>query len=156
VYQSGADHSALAAQAENFSVAAMRLVDRAVGSNPWLAALRLLEKMKASKFLVLAGILSLATGCAGNRRLQHIEVLRQDPDWPKIRAAAEMEVARKEGNTRWSHSAYYAPEEHTNGVWYVVASGAYPLNRMGDSIDIFIKDGGKVISYSPRMRDHPK
>jgi hypothetical protein len=112
--------------------------------------------MKASKLLILAALLPFAAGCAGNRRLQHIESLRQEPDWPKIRAAAEIEVARKEGNTQWSHSAYYSPEEHTNGVWYVVASGSYPLNRLGDSIDLLIKDGGEVVSYSPRMQGHPR
>jgi hypothetical protein len=112
--------------------------------------------MNASKFLVLAGLLSFAAGCAGSRQLQHTEALRQERNWPKIRAAAEIEVARKEGNTQWSHSAYYAPKEHTNSLWHVVASGAYPLNSMGDSIDILIKDDGEVISYAPRTKDHPK
>jgi hypothetical protein len=112
--------------------------------------------MKTHQHLFFATILIFVTGCAGSRQLQHTEALRQERDWPKIRAAAEIEVARKEGNTQWSHSAYYAPQEHTNSVWYVVASGDYPLNRMGDSIDLLIKDGGEVISYSPRMKDHPK
>ena|ERR1043165_7173058 len=112
--------------------------------------------MKAFQFPFLAGLLLFAAGCAGSRQLQHTEALRQDRDWPKIRAATEIEVARREGNTQWSHSAYYAPQEHTNGVWYVVASGAYSHNRMGDSIDILIKDGGEVISYSPRMSKHPR
>src|ERR1051325_9512034 len=100
--------------------------------------------MKTPQLLILAAVLLLAAGCATPRWVQHIEALRQEPDWPKIRAAAEIEVAHKEGNTRWSHSAYYSPEEHTNGVWYVVASGSYPLNRLGDSIDLLIKDGGEV------------
>ena len=51
---------------------------------------------------------------------------------------------------------YYAPEQHTNGVWVVVASGAYPHNRLGDSIDMVIRDDGEVISYAPRMSSHPK
>ena len=95
-------------------------------------------------------------GCAGNRELQRVDTLRRDPTWPAIRAAAETEVARREGNTQWSHSAYYNPQQHTNGVWVVVASGAYPLNRLGDSIDMTIRDDGEVISYSPRQPSHPK
>ena len=110
--------------------------------------------MNHFRFLICLAV--IATGCAGNRELQRIDALRRDPAWPKIRAAAEMEVARKEGNTDWSHSAYYEPEQHTNGVWVVVASGAYPLNRLGDSIDMNIREDGQVVSYSPRQPDHPK
>ena len=103
------------------------------------------------------GVLSLfIVGCAGSRELQRIDVLRQDSAWPDIRAAAEKEIARREGNTRWSSSAYYAPAQHTNGVWVVVASGAYPNNRLGDSIDLLIRDTGEVISYVPRDPWHPK
>ena len=103
------------------------------------------------------GILSLfVIGCAGSRALQHADALRRDPVWPVIRMSAETEIARRERNTDWSHSAYYAPQEHTNGVWSVVASGAYPLNRLGDSIDILIRDSGEVISYSPRISSHPR
>ena len=100
--------------------------------------------------------LLFVVGCAGNRHLQHIDALRRDPSWPTIRAAAETEVARREENTRWSQSAYYAPEQHTNGVWVVVASGAYPHNRLGDRIDMVIRDDGEVISYAPRTSSHPK
>jgi hypothetical protein len=103
------------------------------------------------------GILGLfIVGCAGSRELQHVDALRRDPSWPVIRAKAEVEIAHREGNTEWSHSAYYAPHEHTNGVWVVVASGAYPLNRLGDSLDMRIRDSGEVVSYAPRMSDHPK
>jgi hypothetical protein len=98
----------------------------------------------------------LVTGCAGNQELQRIDALRRQPAWPAIRAAAETEVARREGNTEWSHSAYYAPQQHTNGVWAVVASGSYPLNRLGDSIDMLIRDSGEVVSYAPRMSSHPR
>src|SRR5436190_20506164 len=108
--------------------------------------------MKFSRILlfVVTGAL-FATGCASHRAGQRIDALRREPGWPAIHATAEMEVARREGNTQWSHSAYYSPQQHTNGVWVVVASGAYPLNTLGDSIDILIRDGGEVISYSPRM-----
>ena len=99
---------------------------------------------------------ALLIGCAGSKEMQHAEGLRRHPDWPRIRAAAELEVAHHEGNTLWSHDAYYWPHEHTNGVWYVVASGAYPLNAYGDSIDMLIRDGGEVVSYSPRRDYHPK
>jgi len=103
------------------------------------------------------GILSLfVVGCAGSRELQRVDALRRDPSWPLIRAAAETEIARRERNTEWSHSAYYSPQQHTNGVWAVVASGAYPLNRLGDSIDMLIRDSGEVVSYSPRMSSHPR
>lgn len=95
-------------------------------------------------------------GCAGNHEFQRIDALRREPAWPKIRATAEIEVARKERNTDWSHSAYYTPEQHTNDVWVVIASGAYPLNAMGDSINIVIRDDGEVVSYAPRMSFHPK
>ena len=95
-------------------------------------------------------------GCAGNRELKRIDALRSDPAWPAIRAAAEAEVAHRDGNTQWSHSAYYAPQQHTNGVWVVVASGAYPLNKLGDSIDMLVRDSGNVFSYAPRFSSHPK
>src|SRR6266404_4251058 len=100
--------------------------------------------------------LVLFGGCASNKELQRVDALRRHPYWPRVRAAAELEIARREGNTLWSHDAYYAPKQHTNGVWFVVASGAYPLNRYGDSIDMLIRDGGKVFSYSPRMPSHPR
>lgn len=101
-------------------------------------------------------VLVLATGCASNREFERVEALRRDPAWPTIRAAAEMEIARREGSAQWSSSAYYAPNQHTNGVWMVIASGAYPNNRLGDSIDLLIRDSGEVISYSPRMSWHPR
>lgn len=107
------------------------------------------------RFAILSFIIVTA-GCAGRRESQRIDALRRDPSWPAIQAAAETEIARREKNTRWSHSAYYTPLQHTNGVWAVVASGAYPLNRLGDHIDMLIRDGGEVFSYSPRMSSHPK
>ncbi len=99
-------------------------------------------------------VLVLATGCASNREFKRVEALRRDLMWPDIRAAAEKEIARREGNTQWSSSANYAPDQHTNGVWAVVACGAYPLNTLGDCIDLSIRDSGEVISYSPRMSGH--
>jgi len=98
----------------------------------------------------------LVTGCASNREFERVDALRRDPAWPAIRATAEKEVARRKGNTQWSHSAYYAPQQHTNGVWFVVASGTYPLNRLGDSIDMVISDSGEVVSYAPRNPSHPR
>jgi len=47
------------------------------------------------------------------------------------------------------HTAYISPRQHTNGVWRVLASGAYPLNRMGDHIEMLIRDNGEVVSYIP-------
>ncbi|PWU18395.1 MAG: hypothetical protein C5B50_09410 [Verrucomicrobia bacterium] len=91
----------------------------------------------------------LLAGCAGRKQFHHQESLRRDANWPKIRAAAELEVARREGNTRWSHAAYFAPHEHTNEVWYVVASAAYPT--YGDRIDILAGDTGEILSYSPPL-----
>ncbi len=92
----------------------------------------------------------IATGCTGSKYSERLAALRRDPGWPAIRTAAEKEIARREGGTNWSGSAYYAPRQHTNGVWAVVASGAYPNNRMGDSIDLLIRDGGEIIYYAPR------
>ena len=101
-------------------------------------------------------VLVLVTSCASNKEFERVDALRRDPAWPAIRAAAEMEIARRESSTQWSHSAYYAPKQHTNSVWVVVASGAYPNNTLGDSIDLIIRDGGEVISYAPRMSWHSK
>jgi hypothetical protein len=113
--------------------------------------------MKTYRFLALSGlILSFAAGCASNGDFQRVDALRHDPDWPAIRAAAEMEVARKEGNTDWSHSAYFSPQQHTNGVWRVLASGAYPLNKLGDHIEMLIRDNGQVVSYIPLDSFHPR
>ena len=98
----------------------------------------------------------LSAGCATNREFERAEALRRVPAWPAIRAAAEMEIARREGSAQWSSAAYYAPKHHTNGVWVVVASGAYPNNTLGDSIDLLIRDSGEVISYSPRMSWHSR
>ncbi|HWC59955.1 MAG TPA: hypothetical protein VHC44_09710 [Verrucomicrobiae bacterium] len=113
--------------------------------------------MRTRISFVIGGLLFiLVNGCANNRELERLDALKRDADWPKIRLAAETEIARKEGNTNWSYSAYYAPTQHTNGVWVVVASGAYPHNRMGDSIDMLIHDNGEVISYAPRFPEHPR
>jgi hypothetical protein len=113
--------------------------------------------MKAYPFLALLGlILSFAAGCASNRDLQRVDVLRRDPNWPGIRAAAETEVAHKEGNTNWSHSAYFSPQQHSNRVWLVLASGAYPLNKLGDHIEMLICDNGEVVSYIPLASFHPR
>lgn len=101
-------------------------------------------------------VLLLATGCRSTNKLGRVDALRRDPSWSTVRAAAEMEIARRVGSTNWSHSAYYTPKEHTNGVWVVVASGAYPNNTLGDSIDLLIRDSGEVVTYTPRMSWHPR
>lgn len=98
----------------------------------------------------------LAAGCASNQQFKRIDALRRDRAWPTIRAAAEIEIARREGNTQWSYSANYIPHQHTNGVWAVAALGAYPRDRFGDKIDLLIRDGGEVIKYSPSMSHHTK
>ncbi|MEW6303460.1 MAG: hypothetical protein AB1705_08325 [Verrucomicrobiota bacterium] len=113
--------------------------------------------MSIRRTISFAGlVVLLLTGCASNRELQRVDALRRDPAWPVIRAAAEMGVARHEGDTRWSSSAYYTATAHTNGVWVIVASGAYPFNRLGDHIDILIRDGGEVVSYSPSLAHQPR
>jgi len=101
-------------------------------------------------------VLVLAAGCTTNNEFERIDALRRDLAWPRIRAAAEMEIARREGSTQWSYSAYYTPTQHTNGIWGVVAFGAYPSNKLGDSIDLLIRDSGEVFSYVPRMSRHPR
>jgi len=105
---------------------------------------------------VLLFTFALLLGCAGSREVQRIDALRRDPGWPAIRTAAEKEVARKEGNTYWSARAYYSPKQHTNGVWTVLASGSYPLNTLGDHIEMLIRDNGEVSSYIPLYDNHPK
>ena len=105
-------------------------------------------------FAILASM--FAVGCAGSRAQHRIDALRNDPNWPRIRTTAETEIARRGEKADWLRSAYYSPHEHTNGVWLVVVSGQYPLNRMGDRIDILVRDGGEVVSYVPRWPSHPK
>ena len=111
-------------------------------------------RIRLSNWAILA--VAVVIGCATNGGFDRIEALRRDPTWPDIRASAEKEIARREGNTQWSSAAYYAPVQHTNGVWAVVASGAYPQNTLGDHIDLLIRDSGEVISYAPRMSRHPR
>lgn len=112
--------------------------------------------MKPRKLLILGSLVVLfAAGCASNRESQRIDALERDPAWPLIRASAQMEVARKEGNTDWSHSAIFLPHQHTNSVWVVIAS-AHRGNWYGDSIDMLIGDDAKVISYAPRLCLHPR
>jgi hypothetical protein len=101
-------------------------------------------------FIFMGLVLLLGAGCAGNRRLQRIEELKNQPDWPRIRMIAEAEVIRRQRYTD-SSSTHYEPEQHTNGVWAVVISAPYPGNRSGDSTDMLIRDGGEVISIKPRM-----
>jgi len=114
--------------------------------------------MRTRNSFIIGGLcVVLTAGCASNRELQRLDALERDANWPKIREAAETEIARRDGNTDWSYSAYYGPRQHTNGVWEVVAAGAYPLNRLGDRIDMLIRDNGEVISYSPHFPDsHPQ
>ena len=99
----------------------------------------------------------LAAGCASNKELLRRDALKRDTTWPNIRAAAEMEIARREGTTDWSYQAYYTPVQHTNEVWIVVAEGGYPMGAYGDFIDLVVRDSGEVISAKPRKPDfHPK
>jgi hypothetical protein len=110
--------------------------------------------MKIRNLFILGILSSLFIGCANTHELQRLDALRRESAWPQIRADVEMEVARRKGNTDWSHTAYYSPRQHTNGVWVVMASGPYPentwpLNWSGDNIDVLIRDSGEVISYAP-------
>ena len=107
------------------------------------------KTMNFRKVFILGILSSLAAGCANTHELQRLDALKRDPTWPQIRADVEMEVAHRKGNTDWSHTAYYNPRQHTNGVWVVMASGAYPQNWYGDNFDILIRDSGEVISYAP-------
>jgi hypothetical protein len=100
-------------------------------------------------------VLSLLVACVSERE-RRVQTLRFDSNWPNIRAAAQNEVARRERDTQWSATAYFNAHEHTNGVWYVVAAGAYPLNTWGDNIDILVKDSGEIAGYAPRWSKHPR
>lgn len=111
----------------------------------------MIKTMNIRNLLLLAILSACAFGCAGNRE-RRMGALRRDSSWPQIRTDAEREVARREGDTKWSHLASFSPNQHTNGVWVVVAGGEYPLNTMGDLIVIGIRDDGEIISYAPR---HP-
>jgi hypothetical protein len=108
--------------------------------------------MNIRKLFIFGILSSLFVGCAGNRELQRQDALKREPAWPQIRADVEMEVARRNGNTEWSHRAFYNPLQHTNGVWLVMASGSYPNNWYGDNFDILIRDSGEVVSYAPHSR----
>ena len=107
-------------------------------------------------FVWVVLVFLFTTGCTTNKDFKRIDTLRRDPAWPKIRAAAEIEIARREGNTDWSYCAYYEPKAHTNGAWAVTAYAPYPSNRLGDWIDILIRDNGETISYSPHLSWHAK
>jgi len=96
-------------------------------------------------------VLLLATGCKSDREIRRIDALWRDPNWPMIRAAAEIKVERRDGNTFWSHSARFSPLQHTNGVWVVLASAPYPGNTYGDWIKLTVRDDGTVLSYSPNL-----
>ncbi len=102
------------------------------------------------RYLFLLTVL-LVAGCGTDKEFERRDALQRDPTWPTIRAVAEMEIAHREGTTAWSYQAYYHPREHTNGVWAVVAEGSYPLGAEGDYIDLVIRDGGEVVSASPRL-----
>ena len=97
---------------------------------------------------VLAALLT--TSCGTDKEFLRRDALQRDPTWPTIRAAAETAIAHREGTTAWSYRAYYHPQQHTNGVWVVVAEGSYPMGGYGDYIDLVIRDGGEVISVAPR------
>jgi hypothetical protein len=106
--------------------------------------------MKGNRLLLLVtGTAALiATGCASS--------LRNESEWPKIRATAANEVANREGDSRWARDSYINPTQHADGVWGVQVSARYPLSRPGDSIDLRIRDGGEVISYLRRFTHYPK
>jgi hypothetical protein len=101
-------------------------------------------------------MLLIAIGCANDEAFERVDALRCDPAWPVIRATAETEIARRKGNTQWSSAAHYTPKQRTNGVWVVVASGAYPDNTLGDHVDLLIRDDGEIVSYAPRRSRPPK
>ena len=108
-------------------------------------------------FGLLMSVALFVTGCATDKEVLRKDALARDPTWPTIRAAAEIEIAHREGTTDWSYQAYYHPQQHTNGVWVVLAEGSYPMGAYGDYIDLVIRDGGDVVSASPRMPTyHPQ
>ncbi len=103
--------------------------------------------------LILAATFS-AVGCAVDAGRKLSEALSRDVHWPLIRAAAEIEIARQDGTTEWSHAAYYSPRAHTNGVWVVVVAGAYPSNRFGDSVVVLVRDDHSIAGYQPSRFRH--
>ena len=101
-------------------------------------------------FILVTLVALLVSGCATDNEVLRKDALARDPTWPTIRAAAEIEIAHREGSNAWSYRAYYHPQQHTNGVWVVVAEGSYPGGAEGDYIDLVIRDGGVIVSASPR------
>ena len=92
----------------------------------------------------------LVIGCATDKEFQRKDALQRDPTWPSIRTAAEVAIADREGTTQWSSRAYYHPQQHTNGLWVVLAEGSYPMGAYGDYIGLIVRDGGEIVSASPR------
>jgi len=112
--------------------------------------------MKTYRFFPLASlIISFTAGCASDREFERIGRSPSRLGWPAIRATAEMEVARKEGNTNWSHAAYFSPGSTPMacGVFWrraLIRSTAWAITSK-----CLIRDNGEVVSYIPSAT-HPR
>jgi len=93
----------------------------------------------------------LGAGCAIQSDSYRANELRTDPAWPGILAAAQKGLAKSEGNPKWVYGAYYSPLQHTNGIWVVVASGPYPLNKLSSDLELLVRDDGELVSYDSRQ-----
>ncbi len=113
--------------------------------------------------LWLGALLALA-GCATDSDARRVRA-RGEASWPEIRSIAQQEVARHRSDAEFAHRAFYTPESHRDGIWYVVVAsvqrrgayysfapgglhGGYPGNLWQDVVEVSVTDDGEVASYS--------
>jgi L-ascorbate metabolism protein UlaG (beta-lactamase superfamily) len=77
-----------------------------------------------------------------------IAQLQREAAWPLVEAASKKEVARNEGTNFPVASAFCTPMLHTNGIWAVVVSVAYPDYRKAEHINLLVSDTGEVAAYT--------
>src|ERR1051326_2258468 len=115
--------------------------------------------------LFVSALLLFLAGCASDSEANRVRGLRRGAGWPEIKSIAEREVAQRRKDANFARSAFYAPEWHQHGIWFVVVSsvqrqgayycfapgglyGGYPGNMWQDVAEISVRDGGEVASYS--------
>lgn len=86
---------------------------------------------------------------ARQRESPSIVVLKQEPTWPTVEAAARQEVLRLEGaHSEWS-KAYCAPMAHSKETWAVVVSLKYPDYREAAHYNLVVSDSGAIGATTP-------
>lgn len=107
--------------------------------------------------LLIAILIALgAAACAGparDPRAAELAALRQDPDWPRIRAEAIGEVLRREGPLVWhaiTHPYAVWPISRPAGGWRVGVAADYPHNTLGRLVELDMDRDGKILRYDRR------